>query len=92
MHNGTPDGTLVALVECHMKETPGCALTPAIGRLLEICQNNEVESRVSFRDQIETEVVMSSENEVGVTQKLSLILRSSQSAENHTIFLSFFRT
>ena len=35
LQNGMPDGRFVALVECHMKETPACVLMPAIGRSLE---------------------------------------------------------
>ena len=37
LQKGRPVGTLVTLVEWHMKETPGRVLTLAIGRQLEIC-------------------------------------------------------
>ena len=57
LQNGTPDKMLVALLVCHIKETPECLLTPAIGRSLEICPKNEVGS-LGLRDQIGTEAVM----------------------------------
>ena len=36
LQDGTPDGSLTTLVECNMKKTSMCMLTPATGRSLEI--------------------------------------------------------
>ena len=57
LQSGTPDGKLVVLIECDMKNSKMCAYASCRGSL-EICPKSEAGSRVSFRDLIEAEAVM----------------------------------
>ena len=59
LQNETPDGTLVALIECRMKETQSVCLRQPLGnRWKFVKKKNEVEPSVSSRDQTETEAVI----------------------------------
>ena len=58
LQDATPDGTLVAPVECDIKNTHGVCLPLLLGDHWKFVRKNEVGSRVLFSDHTETVAIM----------------------------------